>query len=111
MLWGGAGRAQRGGSGGGTCTLRAVQWAQCPRGCLPPPCRPRHPPAMSCHIIRAGEEPHSGIIAGITPGNPTLVTTVEDERLEFQDGACRGLAAGAGGGCAKGAAVLVQGAR
>ncbi|PRW20689.1 Ubiquitin-activating enzyme E1 2 isoform A [Chlorella sorokiniana] len=33
-----------------------------------------------------GEEPHSGIVAGITPGNPTLVTTVEDERLEFQDG-------------------------
>lgn len=33
-----------------------------------------------------GEEPHSGIIAGITPGNPTLVTTVEDERLEFEDG-------------------------
>ncbi|KAL4450533.1 hypothetical protein ABPG77_000889, partial [Micractinium sp. CCAP 211/92] len=33
-----------------------------------------------------GEEPHTGIIAGITPGNPTLVTTVEDERLEFQDG-------------------------
>jgi hypothetical protein len=26
-------------------------------------------------------------VAGITPGNPTLVTTVEDERLEFQDGA------------------------
>ena len=34
-----------------------------------------------------GEEPHTGIVAGITPGNPTLVTTVEDERLEFQDGA------------------------
>ncbi|KAH7624317.1 hypothetical protein Ndes2526B_g00502 [Nannochloris sp. 'desiccata'] len=33
-----------------------------------------------------GEEPHTGIIAGISPGNPTLVTTVEDERLEFQDG-------------------------
>jgi ubiquitin-activating enzyme E1 len=33
-----------------------------------------------------GEEPHTGIVAGITPGNPTLVTTVEDERLEFQDG-------------------------
>lgn len=25
-------------------------------------------------------------MAGITPGNPTLVTAVEDERLEFQDG-------------------------
>lgn len=34
----------------------------------------------------AGEDPHTGIVAGITPGNPTLVTTVEDERLEFQDG-------------------------
>lgn len=33
-----------------------------------------------------GEEPHTGIIAGITPGHPTLVTTVEDERLEFQEG-------------------------
>ncbi|KAI3434380.1 hypothetical protein D9Q98_002458 [Chlorella vulgaris] len=33
-----------------------------------------------------GEEPHAGIVAGITPGNPTLVTAVEDERLEFQDG-------------------------
>ena len=36
----------------------------------------------------AGEEPHTGIVAGITPGPITLVTTVEDERLEFQDGAC-----------------------
>eukprot|EP00887_Chlorella_sp_A99_P004083 scaffold23.g4083.t1 len=34
-----------------------------------------------------GEEPHTGIVAGITPGAPTLVTAVEDERLEFQDGA------------------------
>ena len=33
-----------------------------------------------------GEEPHTGIVAGISPGNPTLVTTVEDERLEFQEG-------------------------
>ena len=32
----------------------------------------------------AGEEPHSGIIAGITGGSPTIVTCVEDERLEFQ---------------------------
>jgi hypothetical protein len=52
-----------------------------------------HPPAHSCMLLAclpaclpAGEEPHTGIIAGITPGNPTLVTTVEDERLEFQDG-------------------------
>ena len=35
-----------------------------------------------------GEEPHTGIIAGVSPGNPTLVTAVEDERLEFQDGEC-----------------------
>jgi ubiquitin-activating enzyme E1 len=33
-----------------------------------------------------GEEPASGIIASITPGNPTLVTCVDDERMEFQDG-------------------------
>ena len=33
-----------------------------------------------------GEEPHSGIIAGVTPGNPTLVTSVEDDRLEFEAG-------------------------
>ena len=31
-----------------------------------------------------GEEPTAGIIAGVTPGPPTLVTCVEDERLEFQ---------------------------
>jgi ubiquitin-activating enzyme E1 len=33
-----------------------------------------------------GEQPHTAIVAGITPGNSTLVTAVEDERLEFQDG-------------------------
>lgn len=33
-----------------------------------------------------GEEPHSGIIAGITPGKTTLVTSVEDDRLEFESG-------------------------
>lgn len=33
-----------------------------------------------------GEEPFMGIVAGITPGPTTLVTCVEDERLEFQDG-------------------------
>ncbi|KAK9812866.1 hypothetical protein WJX72_004885 [[Myrmecia] bisecta] len=33
-----------------------------------------------------GEDPHTGIIASITPGPPTLVTCVDDERLEFQDG-------------------------
>lgn len=32
----------------------------------------------------AGEEPFMGIVAGITPGPTTLVTCVEDERLEFQ---------------------------
>ena len=34
--------------------------------------------------MNAGEEPSSGIVAGITPGNPTLVTCVEDDRLGFQ---------------------------
>ncbi|KAG2486273.1 hypothetical protein HYH03_015097 [Edaphochlamys debaryana] len=33
-----------------------------------------------------GEEPHSGIVASVMAGNPTVVTCVEDERLEFQDG-------------------------
>lgn len=33
-----------------------------------------------------GEEPFMGIVAGITPGPTTLVSCVEDERLEFQDG-------------------------
>jgi len=33
-----------------------------------------------------GEDPHTGIVAGITPGPVTLVTTIEDDRLEFQDG-------------------------
>jgi len=33
-----------------------------------------------------GEEPHSGIIASITPGSPTLVTCVDDERLQFDSG-------------------------
>lgn len=33
-----------------------------------------------------GEEPHTGIIAGITPGTTTLVSTVEDDRLEFECG-------------------------
>ena len=34
----------------------------------------------------AGENPATGIVAGITcnPGGSTLVTCVEDERLEFQ---------------------------
>lgn len=35
-------------------------------------------------FVNAGEEPHSAIVASIVPGNPTLVTFVDDERLEFQ---------------------------
>ena len=34
--------------------------------------------------LHAGEEPFTGIVAGITPGVTTLVTCVEDDRLEFQ---------------------------
>ncbi|XP_020202540.1 ubiquitin-activating enzyme E1 1 isoform X1 [Cajanus cajan] len=33
-----------------------------------------------------GEEPHTGIIASVTNDNPALVSCVDDERLEFQDG-------------------------
>ncbi|XP_062172373.1 ubiquitin-activating enzyme E1 1 isoform X2 [Alnus glutinosa] len=33
-----------------------------------------------------GEEPHSGIIASISNDNAALVSCVDDERLEFQDG-------------------------
>ncbi|RAL42333.1 hypothetical protein DM860_012116 [Cuscuta australis] len=33
-----------------------------------------------------GEEPHTGIIASISNDNSALVTCVDDERLEFQDG-------------------------
>lgn len=33
-----------------------------------------------------GEDPHSGIVASVTSGNPAVVTCVEDERLEFDDG-------------------------
>ncbi|KAL8261875.1 hypothetical protein R6Q59_025924 [Mikania micrantha] len=33
-----------------------------------------------------GEEPHTGIIASISNDSPALVTCVDDERLEFQDG-------------------------
>ncbi|GMJ08897.1 ubiquitin activating enzyme 2, ARABIDOPSIS THALIANA UBIQUITIN ACTIVATING ENZYME 2 [Hibiscus trionum] len=33
-----------------------------------------------------GEDPHTGIIASISNGNPALVSCVDDERLEFQDG-------------------------
>ena len=34
----------------------------------------------------AGEDPHSGIIASVTSGNPALITCIDDERLEFQSG-------------------------
>ena len=36
--------------------------------------------------MSAGEDPATGILAGITcnPGGSTLITCVEDERLEFQ---------------------------
>ncbi|KAK8955955.1 Ubiquitin-activating enzyme E1 2 [Platanthera guangdongensis] len=33
-----------------------------------------------------GEEPHAGIIASISNDSPALVSCVDDERLEFQDG-------------------------
>ncbi|KAK4762426.1 hypothetical protein SAY86_008194 [Trapa natans] len=33
-----------------------------------------------------GNEPHTGIIASISNDNPALVSCVDDERLEFQDG-------------------------
>ncbi|XP_062197173.1 ubiquitin-activating enzyme E1 2-like [Phragmites australis] len=33
-----------------------------------------------------GEEPHTGIVASISNDNPALVSSVDDERLEFQDG-------------------------
>ncbi|DBA88021.1 TPA: hypothetical protein ACH3X1_005003 [Trebouxia sp. C0004] len=35
-----------------------------------------------------GEEPATGIIASIIPGNPTLITCVDDERMEFQARPC-----------------------
>lgn len=31
-----------------------------------------------------GEDPHTGIVASVSSGNPALVTCVDDERLEFQ---------------------------
>jgi ubiquitin-activating enzyme E1 len=33
-----------------------------------------------------GEEPHTGIIASISNDNPAIVSCVDDERLEFQEG-------------------------
>jgi hypothetical protein len=60
---------------------------------------PPHHPFIGLPFLQSGEEPHAGIVAGITPGNPTLVTAVEDERLEFQDGGLVfvGVLVGAGG--------------
>ena len=37
-----------------------------------------------CLLVIAGEEAASAIIASITPGSPTLVTCVDDERMDFQ---------------------------
>ncbi|GFZ19915.1 ubiquitin-activating enzyme 1 [Actinidia rufa] len=42
-----------------------------------------HQPTIA--FIKA-EEPHTGIIASISNDNPALVSCVDDERLEFQDG-------------------------
>lgn len=33
-----------------------------------------------------GEEPHTGIVASVSNDNPALVSCVDDERLEFEDG-------------------------
>lgn len=67
-----------------------------------PAFQPTPPPLTQClptsPLCFTGEEPHTGIVAGITPGCPTLVTTVEDERLEFQDGE-RGERGERGGQC------------
>jgi hypothetical protein len=58
--------------------------------CLPPPDHPRLRPTL--HV--SGEEPHSGIVASVTSGNPALVTCIDDERLQFQ---VRGPPGGGGG--------------
>lgn len=42
-------------------------------------------PAFTTNDID-GEEPHKGVIAFISNGNPSIVSCVDDERLEFQDG-------------------------
>lgn len=40
-----------------------------------------------CEFLRfTGEQPKSGIVASITGSKPPLVTGVEDERMEFDDG-------------------------
>lgn len=33
-----------------------------------------------------GEDPHTGIVASISNDNPAMISCVDDERLEFQDG-------------------------
>lgn len=54
---------------------------------------------MACVVLLiAGEEPHSGIVASITSGNPALVTCVDDERLEFQVGSSCGSTSNGGYG-------------
>ncbi|PNH08804.1 Ubiquitin-activating enzyme E1 2 [Tetrabaena socialis] len=42
-------------------------------------------PAFTVYDVN-GEEPHAGIVASVSSGCPAMVTCVEDERLEFQDG-------------------------
>ena len=61
-----------GASCGRTCRC-ASESVQVPEGCAQ---------AGWCGCV--GEEPHTGIIAGITDGRPSVVTCVEDERLQFQ---------------------------
>ena len=38
--------------------------------------------------VSAGEEPATGIIASIIPGSPTIITCVDDERMDFQVRSC-----------------------
>ena len=42
-------------------------------------------PEFTVHDVD-GEDPHTGIIASISNDDPALITCVDDERLEFQDG-------------------------
>jgi ubiquitin-activating enzyme E1 len=41
---------------------------------------------MPTSVSSAGEQPKSGIVASITGSSPPLVTSVEDERFQFEDG-------------------------
>ena len=34
--------------------------------------------------VPSGEEAATGIVASITPGNPTIVSCVDDEKMDFQ---------------------------